>query len=63
MSDPISPGGATVDARYGAHCRTDCPATGGEFSAEFTGMGHPGWPTARVDHLKGGFPLGGALGR
>jgi hypothetical protein len=48
-----SPGGAVLDARYGAHSCTDCPATGGGgFSTEFTGMGHPEWPTARVDRLK-----------
>ena len=48
LSDPTSPGGAVLDARYGAHSSvhscTNCPATGGgEFSTEFTGSGHPDW--------------------
>src|SRR2546421_12897987 len=57
MSDPTSPGGPVLDARYGAHSSahscTNCPAPGGgEFYTEFTGMGHPEWATARVLDLK-----------
>src|SRR2546423_9899758 len=57
VSDPTSPGGAVLDARYGAHSSahscTNCPATGGgEFYTEFTGSGHPEWTTARTLDLK-----------
>jgi len=57
MSDPTSPGGPVLDARYGAHSSahscTNCPATGGgEFYTEFTGSGHPEWTTARTLDLK-----------
>jgi hypothetical protein len=63
VSDPTSPAGAVLDARYGArssgHSCTNCPATGGgEFYTEFTGTGHPGWTTAPCDE-----PKIGVLGR
>src|SRR5436305_1852549 len=57
VSDPGSPGGAIVDARYGAHSSahscTSCPATGGgEFYTRFAAIGHPEWATAAVLDLK-----------
>src|SRR5690242_9221166 len=52
-----SPGGAVLDARYGAHSSahscTSCPATGGgEFYTQFAAIGHPEWATAGVLDLK-----------
>src|SRR5690242_3956328 len=57
VSDPSSPGGAILDARYGAHSSahscTNCPATGGgEFYTQFAAIGHPEWATAAVLDLK-----------
>jgi hypothetical protein len=70
VSDPTSPGGAVLDARYGAHSSahscTNCPTTGGgEFYTEFTGSGHPEWTSAPVldlsYHLR--FPKGFDFGK
>src|SRR5213592_1191460 len=57
VTDASSPGGAVLDARYGAHSSahscTNCPATGGgEFYTQFSAIGHPEWATAAVLDLK-----------
>jgi Polysaccharide lyase 14 len=57
QTDASSPGGAILDARYGAHSSahscTNCPATGGgEFYTQFAALGHPEWATAAALDLK-----------
>ena len=57
VSDPSSPAGAVLDARYGAHSSahscTNCPTTGGgEFYTQLRQLGHADWTTSPTLDLK-----------